>query len=289
MPISFSEFSLFTEELHPELQKIVQAPSTLHGTPKQTRISKKIRELSLRGEETGIEGNMPKGSSRAYIQHKEELPINVDGKIYHVKTGTKIAIRHPLDKHFDREKWGHASHGHMHNNHENNDSFVDREYRILTENDDGSYSHNPSGIFPPKFDHDYDNDEWSHIGHAENINNKKFKELTKNEDYPNGIEHKHFLGALIRSFDNIHGKYHPDTPENEKKLDHAENHPLTQSFLDHQNTYSASPHDYNIRNMGAFKVGNKEHIVARDHGFGNDVMRAYADSRKRASSGKRGY
>jgi microcompartment protein CcmL/EutN len=57
---NFKEFldNLIIENLHPELQSIV----TSSNANKQAALSKKIKELSSKGESTGIEGNMPQGS-----------------------------------------------------------------------------------------------------------------------------------------------------------------------------------------------------------------------------------
>lgn len=290
MTISFSEFTILTEELHPELQKIVRAPTSTKNLNKHASLAKKIRELQQSGEETGIEGNMPKGSSRAYLQHKDELPIIVDGKRKSIKTGIKVAIRNPLDKHLDKDKYGAASLGHMQNQHENDDHFINQEYRVLTKDDDGNYKHNPSGIFPPLIDHDNEHHEWAHVGHSENLTKKRFKELTKNEHYPDGISHEDFMNVLDREHELERGKYWHGTDKHEEHLDHVSNHPLVQNFLDHQRTYSAPPGDYRtIKNMGVFKVGNKEHIVARDHGYSEDVSRAYNEVMKKSAQAKGNY
>lgn len=287
MTISFSEFTILTEELHPELQKIVRAPTSTKNLNKHASLAKKIRELQQSGEETGIEGNMPKGSSRAYLQHKDELPIIVDGKRKNIKTGIKVAIRNPLDKHLDKDKYSAASLGHLQNLYENGDHFVNREYRILSKDDDGNYKHNPSGIFPPLIDHDHDNHEWSHVGHSENITKKRFKELTKNEHYPEGISHDDFVDALVRRHDMNHGKHWTGNEKRESHLDHVENHPLVQNFIDHQETMGYPPHDYRqIKNLGSFKFGNNEHIVARDHGFSSEVDGAYRDTRIKYADSK---
>ena len=85
--ISFKEFlkNVIVESLHPELQNVINSDSNVS---KQTRVAKKIKELSERGESTGIEGNMPKGSSRAYLAHSEPHHAIVDGKEVAMKTGT---------------------------------------------------------------------------------------------------------------------------------------------------------------------------------------------------------
>jgi hypothetical protein len=100
MILNYSSFinSLIVESLHPELQALVQHPN-LTNKKKQTLISNKIKDLTTRGEYTGIEGNMPAGSSRAYLKHADPENIMLDGKPTSIKTGTKVAIRAILDAH----------------------------------------------------------------------------------------------------------------------------------------------------------------------------------------------
>ena len=77
MIYSLREFleNIIYESLHPELQSIVTQKTNPYGTSKQAQLTKKIKELTAQGERTGIEGNMPKGSSRAYLPIKEKALI----------------------------------------------------------------------------------------------------------------------------------------------------------------------------------------------------------------------
>src|ERR1044071_8136441 len=103
MLVPFHEFldNIIVENLHPELHSIVSSSGGYHS--KQSQLAKKIKDLTKRGETTGIEGNMPKGSSRAYLKHKDPHKVILDGKETHIPTGTKVAIRASLDEHHKRQ------------------------------------------------------------------------------------------------------------------------------------------------------------------------------------------
>lgn len=287
MIYSLKEFldNIIVESLHPELKDIVVKSTTKHGTSKQSLLAKKIKDLTARGENTGIENNMPKGSSRAYLPIKDHEHITLDDKPTAVKTGMKVAIRAALDRSHNHKKYYNMSLGQLQNEAEGGDHFVNSNYRIITkDHHTNKYESNPeSGIFPPLIDHDHDNHEWTHVGHVDKLTTKSFRDLTKTESHPEGIHHSHFCEALERVWNKDHGKHWPRRPEEEKRLDHIESHPLVQKFLDHQRTLGAPPHDYRqMGNMGiwAHPHTGEKHIVARDHGFSTNVMEAYHEARQ---------
>lgn len=286
MIYSLREFieNIIIENLHPELKSIVTQQTKPFGTSKQTQLEKKVKELTNRGEETGIEGNMPEGSSRAYLPLKEREQITLDGKPTSLRTGMKVAIRASLDKHHDRKKYDGMSLGQLQNEAEGGDHFVNSNYRIITKDHSTGHYHSngESGIFPPQIDHDHDTHEWTHVGHVDKVTGKQFRNLTKTESHPKGISHSEFCGALERVWNKDHGKYWSGTPDKEKELDHIESHPLVQKFLDHQRNLDAPPHDYRqMGNMGVWTHPHtgEQHIVARDHGFSENVMKAYKEAR----------
>lgn len=286
---SYKEFIDFLEALHPELDDIVKGPTSKDET-KQKKISDKIQDLYSRGESTGIDGGTPKGSSRMYMKMDKPHKIIVDGKPQHIATGIKTAIKSDLDDHLPKEYKHYKSLGHMQNEAENDNSFTNNEYRILSKKEGGKpneYEHNPTGIFPPLIEHDKENHEWSHVGHSDDITPEKFRELTKNKDFPEGLSHYEFAHVLNRDWDKRMLNLHHKTPFDED-YDRAEGHPLVKNFLDHQRKYNTPPHDWlHIQNMGIFKHGNKEHIVGRDHGFSEKVMDAYEKSRNKAINPQR--
>lgn len=285
MIISFKEFldNLILESLHPELNII--ATSRLKSGSKQGLLSKKIKELNERGEKTGIEGNMPKGSSRAYLQHSEPHEIILDGKSAKIKTGTKIAIKSGLDRHHNSSHYNGLSLGELQNQTEGGKDHYTQHYRILKHDPKrtGHYKTNEEeGIFPPLIDHDEENHTWTHVGHVRDIKEKEFQTLTKTPSHPEGIKHFEFVKTLVRHHDMNEGKHREYHKDIEKKLDIIEKHPLVQKFINyHDNSYEP-PHDYlNIKNLGVFEHPNgTKHIVARDHGFSNTVRSAYADARE---------
>jgi hypothetical protein len=286
MLANFKDFidNLILEELHPELQEIAASKGTYYR-PKQSLLAKKIKELVSRGEKTGLEGNMPQGSSRAYLLNEDLHDITLDGKPAKMKVGTKVAIRARLDKYHDASKYGRGPNplylGALQNQAENDDYFAHR-YRILKRVGDSEYESNKEmGIFPPLVEHDDRNHEYSQIGHARDFNTGEFKELTKHSQFPQGITHKDFCETLERDYHRQVGRYWDQGPKTEARLDKIEQHPLVQKFLDyHQNT-GHPPHDYRqLKNLGVFEhPDGSKHIVARDHGFSTRVAQAYQDAR----------
>jgi hypothetical protein len=274
--------SYLTENLHPELDSIVK--SKLPN--KQTLIAKKIRDLSSRGENTGIEGNMPKGSSRAYLKENQNHHTVIDGKPAAFKVGTKVSIRAALDKHHDHDSHDGMSLGQLQNKAEGGDHLVNHHYRILTKNDDGSYKSNKDkGIFPPLVDHDHENHNWTRIGHCRDIKAGEFNKLTKCDTHPKGISHKDFCDSLERFHNKNNGRYWKQSDSVEKHLDHVSEHPLVQKFMDYHGDFAAPPHDYRQKkNMGVFEhPDGSAHIVARDHGFDHEVSEAYRKARINSS------
>jgi hypothetical protein len=283
--------SLITEELHPELKAIVQAPPSSKN--RKTLVVNKIKELSERGEPTGVEGNMPSGSSRAYIKHKEPAQITIDGQTHHIPYGTKIAIRSTLDAHHNKDYYDGMTLGQMQNHAENGDSFTDH-HRVLSrdiENGTKAYKTNKMGVFPPLIDHDEKNHMWSDVGHVENITHSKFEKMTKTPEFPDGITHNDFVKVLFRSHQRAKGNYWDSGKKYDEHMDRLEDHPLVEKFLAYHANGGTNPSDYSdIGNMGVWKHPNgTEHIVARDHGFSDDVNHAYNLAKRKKNARKQGY
>jgi hypothetical protein len=284
MLTNFKDFvdNVIVENLHPELQDLVQ--SKVGRKSKQKELADKIKDLTSRGEKTGIEGNMPKGSSRAYMQHAEPENIIVDKKIVPMKVGTKVAIKSVLDRHHDRKEYG-LSLGGLQNNAENGDHWVNNTFRTLTHTGNGHFETNTDrGIFPPLLEHDDKTHEWTKIGHARDVKAADWRKLTKTKNFPNGINHSDFVNTLVRFHDRNNGKYWEASAEREAHFDRVEHHPLVQKFLDYHGNTGNSPIDYRQqKNLGVWKhpVDGSEHIVARDHGFDTNVANAYSEANKR--------
>jgi hypothetical protein len=284
MTTNFTTFlqNIIVENLHPELQNIVKSNNT--NKSKQSLIATKIKDLTNRGESTGIEGNMPKGSSRAYLKHADKHDAVVDGKKVKLATGTKVAIKSSLDRFHNHKEHDGLSLGAMQNRAENNDHWVNNHYRTLThDHETGEYHTNHEGIFPPLIVHDEHNHEWAHVGHARDVKDKEFKELTKSKEYPKGISHSDFYHALNRQHEMNNGKYWKGGDEHENHMRHVSEHPLVQKFMDYHNNTGNPTYDYaQIKNLGVWEHPNgSKHIVARDHGYNTEVMHAYANANKR--------
>lgn len=279
---SFLQSGILMEELHPELKDVINSKNSY--TSKQSQIAKKIRDLTNRGEKTGIEGNMPKGSSRAYLKEEGHHQIKLDGKDAHIKTGTKIAIKASLDKYHKKGDFGDHSLGELQNKAEGGDYYVNNHHRILTkDHETGEYHTNhDSGIFPPLIDHDDEHHQWTRVGHCRDVGSKEFRDITKTDTHPKGISHGEFCDALDRAHAQDRGTYWERDEKHEKKMEHITDHPLVQKFLDHQRNFGTHPGDYRQRkNMGVFEhPDGSKHIVARDHGFDNVVNDAYTQARK---------
>ena len=284
MIINFNEFlrTIIVENLHPELQDIINKKAINDDTKlkKITQIAAKTMELKKRGEKTGIEGNMPRGSSRAYLKHQEPHDAIVDGKATKLKMGTKIAIDSSLDDHHLKENFDDKSLGEMQNDAEMGDETVNSKYRILTKdsgNPNNYTSNKQRGIFPPLFNYDNGNSQWANVGHADDITKDKFNKLTVTKEFPNGISHSSFCDVLDRNYNRQKGNYWPTIPTTEKYLDDLESHPLVKKFKDYHDEHKHPAFDYRqISNMGVWKhPDGSEHIVARDHGFSTRVSDAY--------------
>lgn len=290
MLLKFQEFldSLILEELHPELHSIItsQAPDR---RKKQTQLVNKIKDLSSRGERTGIEGNMPKGSSRAYLKHAEPHEITLDGQKTHMQIGTKVAIRAALDKHHNHAAHDGMSLGALQNHAEGGDHWVNNNYRILRKGDNhGEYHKNyDTGIFPPLVDHDHEHHQWSQVGHARDIKPGEFRKLTKTPEHPDGISHEDFTKSLNRFHERNNGKYW--TRDSETHLDHVDKHPLVQKFQDYHGNTGNPTYDYQQKkNLGVFESPDgSKHIVARDHGYNIDVSKAYQNAHEKAYNRRR--
>ena len=274
----FNEFinSIIVEELHPELKAVVSDTKDNYKS-KQARIVSKIRELASRGEATGVEGNMPKGSSRAFLFEEAPRDVTIDGTPAKLPVGTKVAIRSSLDKFHDKSKYMDKSLGELQQMVENNDPEVNKKFRILTKNADSSYTTNEeNGIFPPLVDHDKIAHQYSTVGVCGNLNGPKFRELTTTSDFPSGITHKNFVDAIWRVHEMGRGKYWEQSDKTEAKLDKLSTHPLVRKFHQH----GGNPYDYSqLKNLGVFThpVTKKQYIVGLDHGFSHLVSEAYTE------------
>ena len=275
---------LFSESAHFEIQQILKHSPTHKSKVKL--VAQKINDLIRRGEHTGVEDKMPKGSSRAYVKETQPTHVVIDGHNSSMHTGYKIAIPASLDSSYIREKYE-GTLGQLQMKAENGDYLLNDHYRVLTnknvKNSHQFETNTDRGIFPPLLEHDHDQDSWSHIAHVDKLGSN-FRNLTKTTTHPKGISFDEFNEALNRVWQKNHGSWWNRGENNEKNMDHIEEHPLVQKFIQHQTYFYMPPHDYRQRNnMGIWThpITGEKHIVARDHGFNNQVKNAYENARKR--------
>lgn len=276
---------LILEEIHKELHDVISS-SPITAKNKHKEIASKIKEITDRGEQTGVEGSMPKGSSRLYLKHDKPIDVKIDGKKAKLQTGTKVAIRSNLDRHHDHKFFG-GSLGQIQMEAENGEFSNSRGNRVLEKVGENEFKTNKHGIFPPLIDHDELGNSWSHVGHVRDVSQKEFRELTKTKSHPQGITHKDFYVTLIREHNKSEGKHWQGSPEREKHFDKVIEHPLVERFNVYHSNTGEPPHDYmEIKNLGVFEHPNgTKQIVSRDHGFNENVRSAYLRSRRKKAFG----
>lgn len=280
---SFSQFiKLLSEEIHPELRGLLDKPlSGFQGKSKRLELIRKIKDLTSRGEKTGVESNMPKGSARAYIPHSDPHEVVIDNQSVPMKIGTKVAIKSKLDPHrWDRNG---PTLGEMQNDVELD--VANDDYRVLHHHATipGRFSTNTTHpILPPLIERDPKN-SWATVGHVDTISRPQFRRLTVTPEFPKGISHQDFYNTLYRDHARNNGRYWERGEAEEKRLDELEHHPLVSSFLDYQGNTGHPPNDYyNIGNLGSWThpVTGRKYIVARDHGFSSSVASHYSAARE---------
>lgn len=164
--LSFKELleqRIITEEIHKELQSILNEPEADRGerpavyahTQKLNRFVKKFKSLAANNEDTGLEDGKPKkGSSRAVFFPNEPKQIHIDGKPAAQHTAVKIAFPGALDKHTgDSKLLG------EHQNSIESDNYTRRAHSMLVEGRDGHYTTNEDGVTAPVLD-SHPDDHW---------------------------------------------------------------------------------------------------------------------------------
>lgn len=266
------------ESMHPELQHIMDSDEYPLPT-KITRITKHVKTMIGRGEDTGLENDKPKkGSSRAVWFPKEPKKLVIDGQPTQMHTAIKIAYPGWADKALKNK----VLMGQLQNEHENS-SYIQRDYAVLHHHeDDGRDDHfvtNHNGILAP-VTASHEDDHWLEMPKVSNITSAKFKKLTKTEDYPEGLDHQRCMDAVIREHDRCYGKGSNYTsPEDQKILDH----PFTQQLMSLCHDSDTHPHDFRaISNLGVFThpVTGKEYPVIRDYGYNKEIAKQYHAARK---------
>ena len=264
-----------TEEVHQDIMNIVKRPTGLSTKPQE--IAQKTEELRSKGINPGhIPRRSEEGTSRGVLIHNSGHEVNVDGRKTTVYSALKYVKGADEDEHHDGPK----SLGTMQNEHENGKEEMNNKYRVLTHDGKGNYTTNKNGIFPPLFDHDKENHQWSNVGLATTVNSRDFDRLA-------GISHDKVMELLKRSWDKGRGTYFPSKSKTyEDSLDEiSNNHPLVRTLIQHQEETGTAPHDFvQLDNWGVHThpVSGEKQLVIRDHGQSDEVDSAYKKSNRRA-------
>lgn len=261
--------NLINEEFHPEIKSIMDSDKI---TPenKLNQVTKKARSLIAAGHDTGMESDKPKkGSSRAVFFPKQHKEIEVDGAKTKAPTAVKIAHAGWADKILKKHDSSHSLLG--------EDHFLNQHHGVLHETANGKYATNPHGILAPVF-HSHDEGHHIEMGRADKFNERDFKEGMKTKEYPKGISHEDFKGALQHYHNMAHGR----GSKNEKYDHMIEHHPIVSNAADLIGNGAIHPGDFEKRNMGIYKhpVTGHKHPVLIDWGSSNDVMQKYSKARK---------
>lgn len=271
------------EAVHGEIKHILNDDSYSHKS-KLSRVTSKLRELSSRGEDSGIENSAPKkGSSRAVFFPKDEHEMILDSKPAKMKTAVKIAFKGSLDAHTG---------SHMllgeHQNEIESDHFIRNEYGVMHhDHATGQYHTNhDSGVLAPVIDH-HDDHHWLEMGHARNMTSKDFSNATKTPTHPKGLNFDKFHSHLNHDYHQAHGTRGFGSGLSEEEHEHISSHPLTEKVKDFMYTTGQHPGDLVKGNWGMWKHPHTgvEHAVVRDYGYSDEVGKLYNKARKNKNRG----
>lgn len=220
------------------------------------------------------------GSSRIFVLLPENYSLLIDDKPSKIPTGVKIVKLSHLDPYHE----GDEQLGVMQNRSECGDQLINSKYRIILKQNGGFVLNEEFGIFPPLIDFDEQDFKWCQVGYCKQITKEEFVEFTKEEKYPDGISHNHFFEALNRNNAINDGKYTPKSLEKEKAIDDVENHSLVIKFYKYKKESHSYIGDIKLDNFGVYEhINGKKYIVCIDHGYTEDVKKAYRNARKNRS------
>lgn len=268
---------LILEQLHPELQNVIDDDRDSDmGHTIFPAVTKKIREIAARGEDTGLQDGKPKkGSSRAVFFPKEPKKTLIDNKETHVPTAVKIAMPGKLDKYHGET----TLLGQDQNIIEGDHGLT--YHSVLRQNmDSNQYKTNHEGVLAPVFDRHVEGHHLE-MGRVEKYTSKDLANHTKTKEFPRGITHKQLQDTLIYEHNSAHGGSKYEDPEHEKLRDH----PYVDSMINMMHDASMHPGDLVPRNMGTWvhpHTGHRYPVVI-DYGFSNNIAKKYAKARRNAS------
>jgi len=273
----YSTKQLLVEELHPEIQNILDSDS-IQQENKLDVVSKKVRELASAGVDTGLENSTPKmGSSRAVFFPKEAKQVVVDGNPTTSQTAVKIAFKGILDHHHKNTMFG------IQQNQLEADPHLTNNYSVLAKKDDGTFKTNDSqsgGIIPPVFS---SHPEGHHIemGKAAPIGKGDMIQLTRTPDFPHGITFDDIFHTLNREHSYSMGQ--PYNGSTDERMDKVSKHPWVSDAINFMHDSGLHPCDFAKRNCGVYThpVSGKRHLVMLDYGYSSNLAKQYTDARKK--------
>ena len=284
----YNRYEILSEKFHQEVESILNNPE-MPASSKLGLVTKKVRELSEKGIDSGLENAKPKkGSSRAVLFSTTPESIHVDGKEAQVHTATKIAFKGKLDAyHGDSMLLG------EHQNMAEADGYLQRSYSALRETGvKGHYEHNPEGCLLPILDESHSDGHWLKGVKLDKYSTNDMKSFTKNSEFPKGISHKEFKTALESEHAHCNGLSQPyDMRGNEDHYEKVKEHPYVNNAINMMLESGMHPADLDPRNMGTFVHPHTgvRHPVILDYGYNNEISKLYSKARQNMIRRHRGY
>lgn len=282
-------YSSLSEELHKQLQSILDTPESEHNTNRElydstaqkfSKFSKQVRSLIKNGEDTGLTGDKPKrGSSRAVFFPSENKQTTIDGQLAPLKTVLKIAYPGEYDKFKERDE---LLMGEYQNRFES-DNFTRNNHGMLSEDGKGGYHTNEHGVLAPVVSNHPDH-HYLEMGHVTPLKKSDFPRLTVTDSHPEGIKFSDMFNAINKEYYDAHGEktflpaHHTDTFH-----EHIMQHPFVRNLSNMMNNTGFHPGDIRLPNMGIWThpITGKQHPVISDYGFSDDIAKQYRIRRQR--------
>lgn len=263
-----------TEELHSELKSILNS-ETIDPRYKNDRITRAVRDLVKRGEDTGlVDGKPKKGSSRAVYFHSEPKLLNIDGQDVHVPTVLKVAFPGVLDRHT-----GHSSLLGEEQNRVEAEPLMSH-HSVLRHIGGNRYETNHDGAYMPVLD-SHPEGHWLEMPLAQKFSAVDFKNHTKHPEIKGGFTFKDFTNVMQTEHANANGSQrYGALPE--EKHDLIRFHPYTDAAIDGMQLIGLHPNDIGPSNMGTFvhPITGHRYPVQLDYGWTGHVAKLYALGRK---------
>lgn len=256
--IKGNNYALY-EDLHHELINILNSDVDINK--KKNLFSNKATELIDKGIDIGLKNKRAKlGSSRAVYFPNSDKSIEIDGKNSKIKSVVKLAFKSKIDRKNDNILLGQ-----MQNVNEMNPHIINK-FSILTKDKKNKYyTNHEHPILAPLLDN-HNRGDWVEMAHVDKMTESDFRKLTKNKDFPDGIEHSEWQNLMIDHAYNENPKYNE-----------LEKHPFVKSSLELLKISHLEPNDLSIRNMGIFThpVTKKKYPVISDYGLDEKVANEY--------------